>query len=59
MENESAQAQFELAQTYNHQAFAAQYGVHGSSMLVPERVDGDIGETWEVVTSFLNGIVNK
>ncbi|MEO9512598.1 MAG: hypothetical protein ABJN84_03800 [Flavobacteriaceae bacterium] len=56
MENENVQAQFELAKANGHQTYAAKYGVHGSSMLVSERVGNNISETWEVVTTFLDEI---
>nr|WP_299072886.1 hypothetical protein [uncultured Allomuricauda sp.] len=56
MENENVQAQFELAKVNGHQTYAAKYGVHGSSMLVSERVGNDVSETWEVVTTFLEEI---
>ncbi|MBV1888107.1 MAG: alpha/beta hydrolase [Urechidicola sp.] len=53
MENKNAKAQFELAKANGHQTYAAKHGVHGSSMLVKERVEGDVSETWRVVTTFL------
>lgn len=53
MENEKAKAQFDLAKTNGHQVYVAKYGVHGSSMLVKERVKGDVSETWRTVTNFL------
>ena len=59
MESESSKAQLALAEKYNHQTYVAQYGVHGSSMLVEARVGNEVGETWEVVFSFLNEIEKK
>lgn len=56
MENENSQMQFELAKKYNHQTYVPKYGVHGSSMLVEERVGREVEETWKVVLSFLNKI---
>lgn len=56
MENEGPKLQLELAKKYNHQTYVAQYGVHGSSMLVKERVGHDVEETWKVVYAFLNEI---
>lgn len=48
----------DLANQFNHQTYAAKYGVHGSSMLVPERVGHQVDETWKVVIAFLNKIRN-
>ena len=53
MQRQSTQQQFELAKQYNLRTYAAQAGVHGSSMLVKERVGSDVEETWKVVLSFL------
>lgn len=56
MESEKSKLQFELAEKNNHQTYAAKNGVHGSSMLVKERVGTDVKETWNVVYSFLEKI---
>jgi pimeloyl-ACP methyl ester carboxylesterase len=56
MENENVKAQFELAKANGHQTYAAKHVVHGSSMLVRERVESDVSETWRVVTTFLEQI---
>ncbi len=56
MENESSKLQFDLAKKFNHETYVAQYGTHGSSMLVKERVGNEVEDTWEVVLSFLNKI---
>jgi len=56
MENENVKAQFELAKANGHQTYAAKHGVHGSSMLVRERVENNVSETWKVVTTFLEKI---
>ena len=53
MEIESVQIQFALAQQFNHQAYVAENGVHGSSMLVEERVKADVSKNWETVWSFI------
>ena len=53
MEIESVNKQFKLAQDNNHQTFIAKHGVHGSSMLVEERVKMDIKDNWNVVRKFL------
>jgi len=59
MESENSKLQFELANKYGHQTYAAKNGVHGSSMLVKERVGNDVEETWKVVYAFLNKIGEK
>ena len=56
MESENSKLQFELANTYNHETYVPKNGVHGSSMLVEERVGREVEETWTVVLSFLNKI---
>lgn len=56
MESENSKLQFELATTYNHQTYVPKNGVHGSSMLVEERVGNNVEETWAVVLSFLEKI---
>ena len=58
MKNENTKIQLELAKENGHQTYIAKYGVHGSSMLVQERVGNDVSETWGVVTSFLNEVSN-
>lgn len=54
MKNESSIAQFELAKEYNHQTYVAQYGAHGASMLMEERVGHNTEANWEVVLAFLS-----
>lgn len=54
--NENTTLQINLANEHNHQTYVAKNGVHGSSMLVKERVGNNVEETWEVVFSFLNEI---
>ena len=56
MENENSKLQFDLANKYNHQTYVPKNGVHGSSMLVKERVGSNVEDTWTVVLSFLNKI---
>lgn len=56
MENESSKSQFDLANKFNHQTYVAENGVHGSSMLVEERVGSNVDNTWKVVMSFLQKI---
>lgn len=54
MKIESVQNQFNLAKQYKHQTYIAENGVHGSSMLVKERVKNNVDENWKIVLSFLN-----
>ena len=56
MESENAKSQFESARAYGHQTYVPANGIHGSSMLVAERVGGEVDDTWAVVHSFLNKI---
>ncbi len=56
MENENSKLQFDLAHKYNHQTYVPKNGVHGSSMLVEERVGREVEDTWTVVLSFLKNI---
>ncbi len=56
MERENAKAQFKLANKNGHQTYVAKHGVHGSSMLVKERVGNDVSDTWKVVNEFLEKI---
>lgn len=56
MQSENSKLQFELAQKYGHQTFVPENGIHGSSMLVEERVGGEVDDTWEVVLAFLKKI---
>ena len=58
MKRESAKAQFELAKVNGHQTYVAEHGVHGSSMLVKERVKNDVHETWNTVLAFLEKVCN-
>ena len=59
MEIESVQKQFKLFTDAGHITFVAKDGVHGSSMLNPNRVTGDVDSTWAAVKNFLNSIDGK
>ncbi len=56
MESENSKLQFDLAEKHNHKTYVPENGVHGSSMLVEERVGSDVKDTWTVVLSFLKEI---
>jgi len=49
----SAAADLAAFENMGHEIYIASPGAHGSSMLVPERAEGDTGATWEVVLDFL------
>ena len=53
LQNENAKAQFELAVQHGHQTYLAEQGVHGSSMLVEERVGNNVEKNWSAVSRFL------
>ncbi|HAP59261.1 MAG TPA: hypothetical protein DCR93_07065, partial [Cytophagales bacterium] len=45
--------QLAMIEEYGHQTYIAENGVHGSSMLVAERVEGDVTPHWDRVWAFL------
>ena len=53
MQSERSQNQIKLAKENGHQTYIAENGVHGSSMLDENRIEGSADETWKVVKSFL------
>ncbi len=53
MTDERTAKQLETLAEQGYQTFVADPGVHGSSMLNAERVEGDVEPTWEVVLGFL------
>lgn len=53
MENESVSDQAALFRSQGHAVYVSDPGTHGSSMLVAERVGGDVEATWCVVLEFL------
>lgn len=55
-EIESVKAQLELALANDHEVYIAENGTHGSSMLVKNRVEGDIDENIGIVLSFLKKV---
>ena len=52
-EIESVKNQLALAKEYNHETYVAKNGVHGSSMLVKDRVGNSVEENWNAVKTFL------
>ena len=55
MERPTTSAQAEMFRKHGVEVFVAKNGVHGSSMLVAERVEGTVDETRARVLSFLRG----
>ncbi len=53
MERASVREQMETFEAQGHRTYVADPGVHGASMLVEERVGGDVEDTWIVVEDFL------
>ncbi len=58
MERESSKEQFKIAKKYHHQTYIAKHGIHGSSMLVKERVENDVQKNWNVVLEFLDDVTS-
>jgi len=56
MEIESVKAQYDLALSFKHSVHIAANGVHGSSMLIADRTENPVDQTWKVVIDFLHGI---
>lgn len=56
-EIESVQQQLEMFKDAGHQTYVAANGVHGSSMLNPERVEGEVDAHWQVVLRFIEEIL--
>ena len=58
IENESAIQQLQLAHNAGHQTYIADHGVHGSSMLVADRVGQAVEDNWAVVMDFLQQLID-
>ena len=59
MEVPSVIAQFESAKQKGHETFIAENGVHGSSMLVAERTNSEVKETWSAVFAFIEKVAGE
>lgn len=57
MESEKSKAQFKLAEEKGHETYVAQNGVHGSSMLVSERVKANVDDNWTTVQNLLSKVL--
>jgi len=55
---DSVKEQLKLAQSFGHQTYTAENGVHGSSMLVEERTENDTSQHWNTVITFLKTFNN-
>ena len=53
LEIESARIQFDVAQQHGHTVRVTGHGIHGSSMLVPERAGADVSDHMTFVLSFI------
>jgi len=54
---ESTQRQAEAIRHHGHRFYVANNGVHGSSMLNPEFVEGSVEKHWEAVLSFIDEVL--
>ncbi|WP_298759369.1 alpha/beta hydrolase [uncultured Psychroserpens sp.] len=54
MERQASINQLNIAKAHNHKTYIAKHGVHGSSLLVEERVKEDVSKTWEIILEFLS-----
>jgi alpha-beta hydrolase superfamily lysophospholipase len=50
--------QMQIFRDQGHETHVADPGAHGSSMLVADRVSGDVEDTWEIVSAFLNRLAS-
>jgi dienelactone hydrolase len=56
MQRDSTEQQMAIFKEHRFETYVAENGVHGSSMLVPSRVEGSVDETWSVVLGFLKRV---
>ncbi len=54
MQSERSQTQIKLANDNGHKTYIADNGVHCSSMLDDNRIEGSSSQTWNVVMDFLS-----
>ncbi|QQS43072.1 MAG: alpha/beta fold hydrolase [Acidobacteriota bacterium] len=59
MQRVTSKAQFEELRNAGHKTYIAENGVHGSSMLDPERVEGDVSAHWKAVEGFLSKVLEN
>ena len=59
MMTEISKQQFEIFKKYKFETYVAANGVHGSSMLNPERVTGGVEDHWKRVFDFLELTASK
>ncbi|WP_428235015.1 alpha/beta hydrolase family protein [Gracilimonas sp.] len=58
-EIESVKDQLRIVNESGHQYYLAENGVHGSSLLVEERVGNDVEENWNIILNFISEITNQ
>jgi sugar lactone lactonase YvrE/pimeloyl-ACP methyl ester carboxylesterase len=58
MQQEETRKQLALFLKLGFEAYVADPGTHGSSMLSPDRVGGNTEQTWKVVLAFLDEVVS-
>ena len=56
-EIESVQQQLKMFKEAGHRTYVAANGVHGSSMLNPERVEGSVDPQWQIVLRFIEEVL--
>ncbi len=56
-EMRTGEAQFANFKKYNIKTYVSENGVHGSSMLNADRVEGSVKEHWEAVMKFINSVL--
>ncbi|REJ75675.1 MAG: hypothetical protein DWQ47_09415 [Acidobacteria bacterium] len=59
MQRDVSKAQFEDFRKQGHQTYVSENGVHGSSMLDAQRVEGDVSEHWKTVKAFLKRVLEQ
>ncbi len=59
MENEQVRKQLETFEALGHTTYVSANGVHGSSMLNPNRVEGSVEDTWKAVLAFIDSVAKK
>jgi hypothetical protein len=59
MEHERVRKQLETFEKLGHTTYVSANGVHGSSMLNPNRVEGSVEDTWKAVFDFIESVAKK
>ena len=56
MEHEEVARQLEMFEAQGHETYVAEHGVHGSSMMNPQRVGASVALNWITVMAFLRDV---